>query len=102
MLEQVKKHTLLIGLNDKDTKKQILTLSQAKRIIMNTVGDCTISNAYGCYTHADGQQVHEKCLRVEMLFKADNEVISYCKKLKKDLNQESIALMTSYENSALI
>lgn len=102
MLEQIKKHTLLIGLNDKDTKKQIISMSKAKRIIMNVCGDCTISNAYGCYTHEDGQQVHEKCLRVEMLFKADNEVISYAKQLKKDLNQESIALSASYENSALI
>lgn len=101
-LQQIKKYTLLVGLNDKDTKKQVIPTRQAKKIIMSIVGDCTISNATGFYTHDDGTKVVEKSLRIELLFKADNEIISYCKQLKKELNQESIALSASYENSMLI
>lgn len=99
---KVKKHTLFIGLNDKDTKKQIISNSKARNIISDVVGDCTISKAYGCYTHDNGTKVKENTLRVELLFKADNEVLLFCKRLKELLNQESIALVSSYENSVLV
>ena len=101
-MKQTKKYTLLIGLNDKDTKTQIISLKKAKQLVIDTCGDCTISKAKGCYTHEDGTKVNENTLRVELLFKADNEVLSMCKKLKKELNQESIALSYSYENSMLV
>ena len=99
---KVKKHTLTIGLKDKDAKKQLIKKSQARKIIMDIVKDCTISDSYGCYTHEDGTIVKEKSLRVELLFKADNEVNLYCKLLKEKLNQESIVLSTSYENAMLV
>ena len=101
-MKQTKKYTLLIGLNDKDTKTQIISLKRAKQLVVDTCGDCTISKANGHYTHEDGTKVNENTLRVELLFKADNEVLSMCKKLKKELNQESIALSYSYENSMLV
>ena len=100
--QKIKKHTLLIGLNDKDTKKQIVSTAKAKQMIMRICGDCTISNAIGHYTHDNGEQVTEKSLRVELLFKADNEVISYCQQLKRVLNQETIAYSSCYENSMLV
>ena len=99
---KIKKHTLLVGLNDKDTKKQKVTSAKARKVIMDIVGDCTISDACGCYTHNNGTVVQEKCLRVELLFKADNEVTMFCKRIKRELNQESIALCTSYEESVLV
>ena len=101
-MEQVKKFTMLVGLNDKDTKKRKINRNKAKEVIMSIVGDCTISDAVGHYTHEDGTVVNEKCLRVELLFKADNEVISYCHAIKRELNQESIALSYTYENSMLV
>jgi len=96
------RHTLIVGLNDKDSKKQVIKKAQAKKIIMNIVGDCTLSDAVGHYTHADGTQVSEKAVKVEMLFKADNEVVSYAQAIKKELNQESVALVKDYINSTLI
>lgn len=96
------RHTLIVGLNDKDSKKQVIKLQQAKRIIMNVCGDCTMSDALGHYTHEDGSAVKEKSIKVELLFKADNEVISYARQLKKELNQESIALVKDYVESTLI
>jgi hypothetical protein len=100
--DKLKKFTLLIGLNDKDTKKQVVSFTKAKELVLKTCGDCTISKAKGYYTHEDGTKVNENTLRVELLFKADNEVLSMCKKLKKELNQESIALSYSYEMSKLV
>ena len=96
------RHTLIVGLNDKDTKKQVCNRHQAKRVVMGIVGDCTISDAMGHYTHEDGSTVNEKAIKVEMLFKADNEVICYAKQIKKALNQESIALVKDYIESELI
>ena len=96
------RHTLLVGLNDKDTKKQVCNRQRAKNIIMDIVGDCTISDATGHYTHEDGSTVNEKSIKVELLFKADNEVVCYAKQIKKVLNQESIALVKDYIESTLI
>ena len=90
------RHTLIVGLNDKDTKKQVCNRHRAKKVIMGIVGDCTISDAIGHYTHEDGSQVNEKSIKVEMLFKADNQVIDFAKRIKKELNQESIALVKDY------
>lgn len=92
----------MVGLNDKDTKGQVMSTDTCKRIVMGIVGDCTISDAVGQYTHDNGEVVQEKCLRIELLFKGDNEVISYCHAIKKSLNQESIALSTEYVNSVLV
>ena len=96
------RHTLFIGLNDKDTKKQVVSNPIAKRIIMQVCGDCTLTEVQGHYTHEDGTEVTEQSIRVELLFKADNEVYAYAKKLKKELNQESIALIKDYIESTLI
>ena len=96
------RHTLIVGLNDKDTKKQVCNRQKAKNIIMDIVGDCTISDATGHYTHEDGSTVNEKSIKVELLFKADNQVIDFAKRIKKEFNQESIALVKDYIESTLI
>ena len=101
-MAQLLRHTLIVGLNDKDTKKQVCNRHRAKKVIMDIVGDCTISDAIGHYTHEDGSTVNEKSLKVELLFKADNQVIDYAKQIKKELNQESIALVKDYIESTLI
>lgn len=96
------RHTLIVGLNDKDTKKQVCNRHRAKKVIMDIVGDCTITDAIGHYTHEDGSTVNEKSIKVELLFKADNQVIDYAKRIKKEFNQESVALVKDYIESELI
>ena len=59
-------HTLTIGMNDKDTKKQEMTVEHAKMLISSVIGDCTIKEgATGYYTHEDGTPVIEKSLEVK-------------------------------------
>ena len=86
----MKRHTFLIGLADKDTKQQELSREVYLRTIYNVVGDCTISDAVGYYTHDNGELVEEPSLRVDMLFKNDNNIRGYADRLKAELNQESI------------
>ena len=99
---RLEKFTLLVGLNDKDTKKQVISNEHARDIIMDNVGDCTISDAFGSYTHDNGEKVREKTYRVEILFKNKSEVVDICNRLKKQLNQESIAVMRDIIESELI
>lgn len=98
----MQKHIFLIGMNDKDTKKQELTKEKFLSTIYKTVGDCTISDSYGYYTHADGTIVKEPSLRVEMLFKDSKDMPRYADELKKELNQESIAYEVVESNSVLL
>ena len=101
-MTQLLRHTLIVGLNDKDTKKQVCNRHRAKKVIMDIVGDCTVTDAIGHYTHEDGSQVNEKSIKVELLFKADNQVMDFAKRIKQELNQESIALVKDYIESTLI
>ena len=98
----MQKHIFLIGLNDKDTKKQELSKEYFLSTIYETVGDCTISDAYGYYTHADGSLAKEPSLRVEMLFKKSEDMPKFADKLKKELNQESIGYDIVESNSMLL
>lgn len=98
----MEKHIFYIGLNDKDTKTQVIPKEKFLSSIYETVGDCTISDSYGYYTHADGSLVKEPSLRVEMLFKNPNDIKGYADKLKKELNQESIGYECVETNSRLL
>ena len=98
----MKKHIFYVGLNDKDTKKQEYPKEYFLSTIYETVGDCTISDSYGYYTHADGTLVKEPSLRVEMLFKNDADMPKFADKLKVELNQESIGYETMESNSVLL
>ena len=98
----MKKHLFYIGLNDKDTKKQEHSKEYFLKTIHAVVGDCTISDAIGYYTHDNGELVEENSLRVEMLFKKDADIPKFADKLKKDLNQESIGYEYTESNSVLL
>ena len=100
-MEQLNKFNLYVGLNDKDTKIQEVTTEQAKDIVNNVCGDCSIQEITGYYTHDNGEKVKENTLKVELLFKSEDEVRLYCQDLKKLLNQESIAVNKEVSMSAL-
>ena len=96
-------HTLFIGMNDKDTHKQELSLDEFKQRISNTLGDCTIKEgATGYYTHDNGVKVVEKSLEVKKFGGSKRSIINLAKQLKQTLNQESIILNTKRSNSTLI
>jgi hypothetical protein len=101
-MENLTKHVLYVGLNDKDTKKQLVTTPKAKDIVNSVCGDCSIQEITGYYTHDNGEKVKENTLKVELLFKEDKQVLTYCQDLKRLLNQESIALNIETVNSRLV
>lgn len=93
----MKKTTLYIGLNDKDTKKQEINTTEAVKIVTNILielGGATIYEATGIYKHDDGNIVIENTLRVELI-EADNELLaSKIPLIKQVLNQESVITQT--------
>ena len=93
----ITKHTMFIGLNDKDTKTQLINTIEAYKIIYNLLQSvkydrATISESIGFYTHDNGATVIEKSLRVEVLFATMDRTESFINLAKIALNQESIAL----------
>ena len=101
----IKKFTLYLGLNDKDTKTQQITTVEAYKIVSNLISadfdGGTIFEAKGIYKHEDGQIVTETTLRIELLFAEKMQVKNLCDTLKKLFNQESIAVQEEIINSEL-
>lgn len=98
----MQQHTLTIGLNDKDTYKQIYTTKQAierlKQVLQRHTSGYTIRQAQGGYTHDNGTFISENSLIVEIIQKLPRKVV---KALVEDikspqcLNQESIVYKKS-------
>lgn len=92
----MKRFTLYMGLNDKDTKTQQISIVEAYKIVSNILasdfGGGTIYEAKGVYTHDDGTIVVENTLRIEILFAERPQIKSLVELLKKLFNQESIVV----------
>ena len=99
----MKKYTLYIGLNDKDTKNQEITTLAAYKIATNVfvqyIGGATIYESKGVYTRNNGDIVVENTL-VCIVFSDDPEAIKKAATtLKTAFNQESIAIESTETNS---
>jgi hypothetical protein len=101
-MEKLNKFQLYVGLNDKDLKYQTIPTEQAKNIVNSVCGDCSIQEITGYYTHENGEKVKENTLKVELLFKEFEDVKLYVTDLKRELNQESIAVSQEVTMSALM
>lgn len=102
----MKKFTLYLGLNDKDTKLQKISTIEAYKIcnniLLNYTEGATIFEANGIYKHNNGEIVIEKTLRIELLFIDEKIVTAIVNDLKKAFNQESIIVQTDLIESKLI
>jgi hypothetical protein len=100
------KHTLYIGLYDKDSKRQEITTIDAFKVVANifkdTTGGATITEAVGVYTHDNGDVVIEPSLRCEIFGAELESVYAAVKQIKVALNQESVALEECEVNSRFI
>ena len=84
------KHEIFIGLNDKDTKTQLVSTEDAMLKVHSLVGDCSMSLIQGYFTHADGSMVIERTIKCEVFGMEDDKIHVIVEQLKLDLNQESI------------
>lgn len=104
----MKRYTLYLGLNDKDTKTQKIDTIEAYKVCENMCTDffdgATIFDAKGIYKHDDNTIVIENTLRIEIL-EFDNSIVEnvreFVRILKSVFNQESIAVNIEVVNSEL-
>ena len=95
----MKRYTLYLGLNDKDTKQQKIATIEAYKIVENLIANnfngATIFDANGIYKHNDNTIIIKNTLRIEIL-EFDDSIIEQIKTLVDTLkvifNQESIAV----------
>ena len=101
----MRKFTLYMGLNDKDTKNQKISTVEAYKIAINIIKAFTeggtIFEAHGFYTHQDGSVTIEPTLRIELMFIEKSTVQAIVNQLKTAFNQESIAVQDENVTTAL-
>lgn len=91
------KYNIYLGLNDKDTLKQKIDTSKAKKevykiLLKNNIKGYTIYNVNGVFTNEKNEITREKTLKIEVLDIKKDDILKSIKELKKVLNQESILL----------
>ena len=96
------KFTLYIGLNDKDTKRQEISTLDAYKIVSRAIGDCSIQELTGFYTHHDGIVVTEKTLKAEVFGKTPEDIKKIAEFIKLALNQESVIIEKTIVSSEFI
>lgn len=102
----MKLYKMYIGLNDKDTKKQIIPTDKAVDKVNGFLNgikqDCTLYIGNGLYTHENGERVNEKTLILEFMFIDYERIIEIARALKEMLNQEAIALQVLEIDGAML
>lgn len=102
----MKKFTVYMGLNDKDTKSQKISTLEAYKIVENVIkahdfDGATIYESVGLYKHESGVYVKETSFRIELLFTTESLVRILVSELKTIFNQESIAVQQEAVESEL-
>ena len=93
------RYEIFIGLNDKDTKVQLIDTQNAFNIVsvkaVKAFGGATITAGNkGVYTHDNGEMVTETTIKIDLLFITDTKNLeNFLRELLKDFNQESILVV---------
>lgn len=102
------RYTVSVGLNDKDTLKPVSTYERASvemagRLAQLGVG-CTITRGTGVYKHERGDVVIEETVVISIIDfdgTACAMLGAFIEGVKRDYNQESVALVTDKIESEL-
>lgn len=90
----MKNFTIIAGLNDKHTKTQIISTTQAEKriagIILSYTGGATLTRCKGIYTHDNGATVYENSIKAELSGISTETALKIARDIKQALNQESV------------
>ncbi len=94
----MKNYILIVGLNDKDTRKQEITTEQATQalagIILKYTDGATLTECKGIYKHENGGIVFETSIKIEISGITKETAERIASEAKIALNQESIFFQT--------
>ena len=89
----MRKITFYIGLQDKNTKTELIKYDEARKIIANRLNLFTIQQAQGCYKYNDGSLCNENTLIITVFENySDNYIKVLVNNFKLDFNQECIGV----------
>ena len=89
----MKKIIFYMGLQDKNTRTELINYNEACKIIANRLDIFTIQQAQGCYQYNDGTLCKENTLIVTVFADySDRYIQVLVKNFKLDFNQESIGV----------
>lgn len=90
----MKTFTIIAGLNDKETKTQIINTAQAEKriagIILTYTGGATLTRCKGIYTHENAATVFENSIKAEISGITVETAQRIASEIKTALNQESV------------
>ena len=99
----MKKITMIVGLFDKDTKRQEVTTIDAYKIMENVfseyTGGATIFEGRGVYTHDNGKIVVEPSMICYVYTESVANAKAAADVIKTVLNQESVAIEVTEVNT---
>lgn len=103
----MKRFDLYVGLNDKNTKTQVLDTITCYKVVQNVlikagISGFTIFEANGFYIHDNGEIAIEKSLKIEILFTTEEIIKKIVEQLKTLLNQESVIVQQQNIKSELV
>jgi hypothetical protein len=101
------KETFYIGLNDKDTKTQVIDSDSALTFVQDAAvkyfDGATISKAIGVYTHGNGKKITEPTFKVEVMGNDDSVIsMNFIASIKTLLNQESVIYIREFVDTLFI
>lgn len=85
-------HTLYVGLNDKDQHKQLIKPIKAKELIKNILEKNGIDGATFIGSQGIYKNEVENSFKIEILFAKSKQIKKSVEEIKKQLNQESVAV----------
>lgn len=94
----MKNYIIIVGLNDKDTRKQETSTEQATQalaaIVLKYTDGATLTECKGIYKHDDGGIVFETSIKIEISGITRENAERIASEAKIALNQESIYFQT--------
>ena len=104
--EIIPTYNLYIGLNDKDTYKQIINDDFAMQLVRDTVsnivGGATFTKSFGHWVDEFGNETSETTIVVKITATDDEHIERICAKLNHALNQNCIMVEKSEVQIAFV
>ena len=104
--ENIATYNLYVGLNDKDTYKQIIDDNTAMEIVRDVVskivGGATFTKSYGHWVDEFGNETTESTIVVKITMTNDETIEKVCEILNEKLNQNCIMVEKSLSQIAYV
>ena len=104
--ENIATYNLYVGLNDKDTYKQIIdddnAMNLVRDVVSNIVGGATFTKSFGYWVDEFGNETSESNIVVKITATDDAHIERICEILNSKLNQNCIMVEKTMSQIAFV